>query len=79
MILRIRYEQEASNYFFDNGELTRGLMIAVETLAFTAGIPTTGEHTALDNGLSLWVVMGHIVIYRVVGDQLFVRAVMPVE
>ena len=79
MILRIRYEQEASTYFFDNGELTRELMIAVETLAFTAGIPTTGDHTALDNGLSLWVVMGHIVIYRVVGDQLFVRAVMPAE
>lgn len=78
-MLRIRYEREASNYFFDNGELTRGLMIAVETLAFTAGTPTTGEHTAVENGLYLWVVMGHIVIYRVVGDQLFVRAVMPVE
>ena len=78
-MLRVRYEQEASNYFFDNGELVRDLLIAVETLAFTAGIPNTGNHTALDDGLFLWVVMDHIVIYRVAGDTLFVRTVMPVE
>lgn len=78
-MLRIRYEREASNYFFDNGELTRDLMIAIEDLFFSDGIPTQGAHTEIENGLHLWVIMGHIVVYRLTGDQLFVRTVMPVE
>jgi hypothetical protein len=78
-MLRIRYNLESSNYFLDNGDLTRDLMIAIEGLFFTSGIPTEGEHTALENGLHLWVIMGHIVVYRLTGDQLIVRTVMPVE
>lgn len=76
-MLRIRYELEASNYFLDNGELTRDLMIAIEGLAFSRGIPAQGEHSELPNGLHVWTVLEHVVVYRIEGGTLFVRVVMP--
>lgn len=78
-MLRIRYSQEASNYFLDNGELTRDLMIAIEELAFFGGIPITGDHTESEPGLHLWIVSDHIVVYRIEGQDLRVRFVMSVE
>lgn len=78
-MLRIRYDLEASNYFFDNGELTRDLMIAVETLVFTNGIPENGDYVQMANGLHMWVTAGHVVVYRITGNDLTVLAVRPTE
>lgn len=78
-MLRVRYDLEASNYFFDNGELTRDLMIAVETLVFTNGIPESGDYVYIPNGTRMWVIAGHIVAYRITGNDLIVLAVNPIE
>ena len=71
-MLQIKYNLEASNYILDGDELTRELMIAVETLAFTAGIPVHDEHYELPDLMHVWHVMGHIVVYDVIGDLLTV-------
>lgn len=78
-MLRVRYDLEASNYFFDNGELTRDLMIAVETLVFTDGIPESGDYVQMPSGTHLWVTAGHIVAYRITGNDLVILAVNPIE
>jgi hypothetical protein len=78
-MLRIKYEREASNYFFDNGDLTRELRIAVETLFFTDGIPpqSKGEHFALPDNMHVWRMLGHAVIYDLTDDVLTVWHVIP--
>ena len=77
-MLRVRLEQEASNYFFDNGDLTLDLRIAVEELIFSAGIPLQGSHYESPDGTHVWTLLGHIVVYRIEGNWLTVEVVMPV-
>jgi hypothetical protein len=76
-MLRIKYELPVSNYFWDNGELTFALHVAIEGLTFTQGIPTEGEHSVLSDGLHLWVVMEHIITYKIEGNTLTVWSVAP--
>lgn len=76
-MLRIRYNHESSNYFLDNGELTRDLMIAIEGLFFSNGVPTEGEHFELPDQHYVWRMLGHVVVYDIAGDVLTIRHVMP--
>jgi hypothetical protein len=76
-MLRIKYELPASNYFLDNGELVFDLHVAIEGLVFTNGLPTTGEFIRLPDGLHLWTVLAHDVIYKIEGNRLIIVAVAP--
>lgn len=76
-MLRIKLNKEASNYFFDNGDLTLDLRIAVEGLIFTNGIPSTGFHYIDPNGIHVWGILNHTVVYKIAGDILTVIVVMP--
>lgn len=78
-MLRVRYSQEASNYLFDNGELTRELAIAIESLVFSDGRPDQGEVTIVSPGLLTWLYLEHIVVYRILEGNLNVIVVMPVN
>lgn len=75
-MLRTRYEKEASNYFLDNGELTFDLHVEIEGLVFSNGIPLQGRHYLSDD-THVWVILGHIVVYRIEGNWLTVEVVMP--
>lgn len=77
-MLRIRLRREVSNYFFDNGDLTMDLQIAVEGLVFTNGIPLQGDHYESPDGTHVWRILDHIVVYRIEGNWLTVEVVMPV-
>lgn len=77
-MLRVKLKKEASNYFFDNGDLTLDLRIAVEGLIFTNGIPSEGFHYIDPNGIHVWGIMNHTVVYKIEGDILTVIVVMPV-
>lgn len=77
-MLRVRLRKEASNYFFDNGDLTLELRIAVEGLIFTNGIPSEGFHYVDPNGIHVWGIMNHTVVYKIEGNILTVIVVMPV-
>lgn len=77
-MLRVKLSKEASNYFFDNGDLTLDLRIAVESLIFTNGIPTEGLHHVDQNGIHGWEIMNHTVVYKIEGNILTVIVVMPV-
>lgn len=76
-MLRIKYRREASNYFFDNGDLTMDLQIAVESLVFTNGIPISGEHDELPGNMHVWRTHEHVVLYSIDGNILTVRVVRP--
>jgi hypothetical protein len=76
-MLRVKLEREVSNYFFDNGELTMDLQIAVESLVFTGGIPVDGVHRISLDGIHVWGFFNHIVVYRIDGNILTVMVVMP--
>ncbi len=78
-MLRVKLSREASNYFFDNGDLTLDLRIAVEGLIFTNGIPTQGVHHVDQNGIHDWGIMDHSVVYKIEGNILTVLVVMPVN
>lgn len=77
-MLRVRLRKEASNYFFDNGDLTLDLRIAVEGLIFTNGIPSEGFHYIDPNGIHVWGIMNRTVVYKIEGNILTVIVVMPV-
>jgi hypothetical protein len=77
-VLRVKLSKEASNYFFDNGDLVLDLRMAVEGLIFTNGIPTQGLHQVDQNGIHGWEIMNHSVIYKIEGSLLIVIVVMPV-
>ncbi len=77
-MLRVRLDKEASNYFFDNGDLTLDLRIAVEQLIFSDGVPLQGTHYESPDGTHVWGILGHIVVYRIEGNWLTVEVVMPV-
>lgn len=74
---RIEYSQEASNYFLDNGKLTFELMVALEGLVFSDGVPTYGDHIALEGGWHVWEVMGHLIGYQLIENRLIVFRVQP--
>lgn len=76
-MLRIKYELPASNYFLDNGDLVFDVHVAIEGLVFTDGLPTEGEFIRLSDGLHLWTVLEHDVIYKIEGNLLTVVAVAP--
>lgn len=76
-MLRIKYNKEASNYFFDNGDLTFDLQIAVEDLVFTNGVPIDGDHYLAPEGLHVWAILNHVVVYKIEGNILTVIVVMP--
>lgn len=77
-MLRIEYSKEASNYFLDNGRLTFDLMVAIESLVFTGGIPPEGRHVEPVAGVHVWTYMGHLIAYYIEGNRLIVQAVAPV-
>lgn len=77
-MLRVEYSREASNYFLDNGRLTFELMVAIESLAFTNGIPVEGRHVEPIAGVHVWTHMDHLIAYYVEGNRLIVQAVAPV-
>lgn len=76
-VLRTKYEREASNYFLDNGELTFDLHVAIEGLVFTDGVPLDGIHQLSPEGIHVWGMMNHIVVYKIEGKILTVMVVMP--
>ena len=76
-MLRVQLKKEASNYFFDNGDLTLDLRMAVEELIYTNGIPTDGLHYVDPNGIHVWGIMDHVVVYKIEGNILTVIVVMP--
>ena len=78
-MLRIRYKREASNYFFDNGDLVFDLLIAVEGLVFINGVPLEGFLYVDPFGTYVWTILDHIVIYNIAGNWLTVEVVMPVQ
>lgn len=77
-MLRVEYSKEASNYFLDNGRLTFDLMVAIESLVFTGGVPLEGRHVEPIKGVHVWTYMGHLIAYYVEGNRLIVQAVAPV-
>lgn len=77
-MLRVEYSREASNYFLDNGRLTFDLMVAIEGLVFTNGIPSEGRHVEPIAGAHVWTYMGHLIAYHIEGNRLIVQAVAPV-
>lgn len=77
-MLRIKLEREVSNYFFDNGDLTMDLQITVEGLVFTDGIPIDGIHQLSPEGIHVWGIMNHIVVYKIEGKILTVMVVITV-
>jgi len=76
-MLRTKYEREASNYFLDNGELTFDLHVAIESLVFTGGIPIDGIYRLSPDGVHVWGILNHVVVYRIEGNLLTVIIVMP--
>ena len=78
-MLQLKYKLEASNYFFDNGDLTRELQIAVEDLVFTNGKPTKGEYYEFPRNMYVWLVYNHVVIYSIKDNRLIVRVVKPLN
>jgi|GEM_PF-4472595 len=76
-MLRTKLDREVSNYFFDNGDLTMDLQIAVESLVFTNGKPTSGEYYALPGDMHVWRTHNHVVLYSINGDILTVQVVKP--
>jgi len=77
-MLRIEYSREASNYFLDNGKLTFELMVAIESLVFTDGIPTEGRHVEPVPGVHVWTHLDHLIAYYREGHRLIIQAVAPV-
>lgn len=77
-MLRTKYRREVSNYFLDNGELVFDLHVAIEGLVFTGGIPTEGTYYVSPDGVHVWTILGHIVVYWIDGDRLVVEVVTPV-
>lgn len=78
-MLRVEYSQEASNFFYDNGRLTFELMIAIEGLVFSDGLPKVGLHIEAVPGQHTWTHLGYIVVYWIVENRLIVQVVIPVE
>lgn len=78
-MLRTRLKREVSNYFFDNGDLTMNLQIAVEGLVFTNGVPIEGKHQVAPDGTHIWTILEHLVVYHMEGNWLTVEVVMPVS
>ncbi|MFN8489102.1 MAG: hypothetical protein U0350_16055 [Caldilineaceae bacterium] len=76
-ILRIKLEQEVSNYFLDNGDLTFELQVAIEGLVFTNGKPTLGEHEELPGNVHVWRNLNHLVVYKIDNNLLNVWVVKP--
>ena len=76
-MLRTKYNKEASNYFLDNGELTFDLHVTIEGLIFTNGVPIEGIHYVDPNGIHVWGIMNHVVVYKIEGNILTVIVVMP--
>ena len=59
----VHYSLEAANYLADNSALISGLYWAMESLADTDGMPSSGEYRQLQ-GLVYWTVHWHEVVYR---------------
>jgi len=76
-MLRTKYEREVSNYFLDNGDLVFDLHVAIEGLVFTGGVPVTGDHYVSSDGVHVWGILNHVVVYNIEGNILNVFAVMP--
>lgn len=74
---QVQLKREPGNYFFDNGELTLALRMVLEELIFKNGIPTEGIHHVDPNGMHVWGILGHVVVYRIVGETIIVEIVIP--
>jgi len=77
MFLRVEYLLEPSNYFLDNGRLTAKLMIKIEDLTWSDGIPTEGQHVEPIEGTHVWYIDGHMIVYEIEEDRLTVLIVKP--
>lgn len=78
-MLRVRLEKEASNYFFANGDRVLDLRMAVEGLRLTNGLPLDGLQYVDANGIHVWGILDHIVVYRIEDNLLTVIVVMPAK
>ena len=78
-MLRTKLDLEVQNYFFDNGDLTFDLQVAIHDLIFTNGKPTQGELINFPNNLSVWRVMNHAVVYQIKDEIIAVWAVKPLS
>ena len=79
IVWQVRLKREPSNYFFDNGSFPLDLRLAVEELIFKNGIPTEGIHHVDPNGMHVWGILGHVVVYRLEGQSIIVEVVIPAE
>ena len=77
MFLKVEYLLEPSNYFLDNGRLTARLMIKIEDLAWSNGIPTEGQHVEPIAGTHIWHIDDHTIVYEIDDDTLTVLVVKP--
>jgi hypothetical protein len=78
-VLQVRLEQEASNYFFANGDRVLDLRMAVEGMRFINGLPVDGLQYVDANGIHVWEILDHVIVYRIDGNLLTVIVVMPAK
>lgn len=72
---RIRYSQEADNYFLDNGLLVEDLLYAIITVAENNGYPA-GDYEQLERIEIRFDSHNHTVIYERWQTQQMIRVVM---
>ena len=70
----VHYSLEASTYLEDNGSLISNLFFAMESLADSAGIPTTRSFDEMQ-GLYYWLVEDHLIVYRRIETQKIARII----
>ena len=77
---QIDYHREVVNYFKDNGDLVFDLLVKIEELKFSPdGTPFEGHYVALSDGVFVWTVLGHTIMYVAADGWLAIEAIMPVE
>ncbi len=74
----IEYSNEVKFYLLDNYPYTFDLHVRIETLRYEPdGFPPEGVTPAPVPGTFGWVVLGHLVVYRQVGNLLRILYIKP--
>ena len=71
----VHYSLEAANYLADNSALISELYWAMECLADTDGMPSSGEYREL-RGLVYWTIQDHEVVYRRAEPEQTIRVLL---
>lgn len=76
----VHYSHEAATYLEDNGELISALFFAMEALAETKGVPSSGAVPLVD-GRFVVELEGHLVLFSVyaVAQVIHISAIIPPE